>query len=134
MFAFKQAVRQGITAFSMETGRLGNWKKEEIIIAKEAIYRVMAHLKMYKNKGLTPLDLPKRYYHKQAYIAVPVQGIFRSDFTAGDQVQKGTEIGYITDVFGQILYRINAPESGVILYKVGTPPVNEGETLLCIGY
>jgi hypothetical protein len=27
MFAFKQAVRQGIVALSMEIGKLGNWKK-----------------------------------------------------------------------------------------------------------
>lgn len=134
MFAFKQAVRQGIVAFSMEIGKLGNWKKDEIAIAKEAIYRIMAHLGMYKGKRLDTLRIPIRYYHKQTYVPVPVQGIFHSDFIAGDQVQKGIEIGYITDVFGKVLHRINAPESGVILYKVGTPPVNEGETLLCIGY
>jgi hypothetical protein len=95
---------------------------------------MMAHLQMYKGKRLDPLRLPIQYYHKQAYVSVPVQGIFHSDLIAGDQVQKGTEIGYITDIFGSTLHRINAPESGVILYKVGTPPVNESETLLCIGF
>ncbi len=134
MFAFKQAVRQGIVAFSMEIGKLGNWKKGEIVVAKEAIYRTMAHLQMYKDKQLDPLYLPLQYYHKQAYLSVPVQGIFHSELIAGDQVQKGMEIGYITDVFGNILHRIHSPESGVILYKVGTPPVNAGETLLCIGF
>ena len=43
------------------------------------------------------------------------------------------EIGYITDFFGNTLEKVKAPEAGVILYKIGTPPVNKGETLVVIG-
>lgn len=134
LYAFKQATRQGIVALSMEIGRLGSWKKAEIIIAKEAIYRMIEELGMYEGKQIEHPNLPNRYYDGQAYVAVPVQGILHSDFIAGDQVEKGSEVGYITDPFGKILHSIHAPETGVILYKVGTPPVNKDETLLCIGY
>jgi predicted deacylase len=134
MYAFKQAVRQGITALSIEIGRLGNWKKEEVSFAKKSIFRMMAELKMYGSKSVENASAVKVRYHKQAYVSVPVQGIFISELTAGDHITKGTEVGYITDIFGKKLKIIYAPESGVILYKIGTPPVNEGETLLCIGF
>ena len=47
--------------------------------------------------------------------------------------KKGQEIGYITDEFGNEVQKINAAAEGIILYKIGTPPVNKGETLFCIG-
>ena len=50
-----------------------------------------------------------------------------------------TPIGWIIlagfcDAFtkGNLLQKISAPESGMILYKIGTPPVNKGETMFCI--
>lgn len=134
LYAFKQAVRQGITAFSMEIGKLGNWDRSELVMAKDAIYRMMSALKMYQRKKINPRNTSITYYDGQTYVSVPVQGIFYSSFQAGDIVHKGTEIGYIADIFGNILNRLTAPKTGIILYKVGTPPVNKGETLFCIGH
>jgi len=134
MYAFKQAVRQGIPSFSIELGKLGNSDKVEISFINEAIYRILKELKMYDNIGIKPTYGVKSKFSKQAYISVPVQGIFYSDLKAGDLVQKNQIIGYITDVFGNKISQILAPETGKILYKVGTPPVNVGETLLCIGF
>ncbi len=134
MYAFKQAVRQGITALSIEIGKLGNWSKSEISMTKDGIYRMMTELKMYENKQVKPVQSAKIHYNRQAYVSVPVQGIFYSNVKAGDKVKKDAEIGYITDIFGNEIQKIVAPESGTVLYKVGTPPVNKGETLFCIGF
>ncbi|MBP6575991.1 MAG: succinylglutamate desuccinylase/aspartoacylase family protein [Chryseobacterium sp.] len=133
MYAFKQAVRQGIPALSIEIGKLGNWEKSELSFTKNAIFRMMSELKMY-DKNVTKADPVKIRYNQQAYISVPVQGIFYSHLKAGDSVRKGELIGFINDIFGNKIKEITAPESGVILYKIGTPPVNVGETLLCIGF
>lgn len=134
MYAFKQAVRLGIASLSIEIGRLGNWNKEEVSMTKDAIYRMMKELDMYENKNVKPVESAKIYYNRQAYVSVPVQGIFYSDVKAGDKVTKNQQIGYIADIFGNEVQKITAPESGTVLYKVGTPPVNKGETLFCIGY
>ena len=40
----------------------------------------------------------------------------------------------ITTLIGDITTEIIAKESGTILYKIGTPPVNIDETVICIGY
>jgi len=49
-------------------------------------------------------------------------------------VTVGQNIGYITDIFGHKLADIKTDQEGILLYKVGTPPILEGETLVCIGY
>lgn len=134
MYAFKQAVRQGITALSIEIGKLGNWDKAEVSFTKDAIYRMMAELKMFENDKVEPVRAAKIHYNRQAYISAPVQGVFYSNNKAGDTVKKGEKIGYITDIFGNKIQEILAPESGTVLYKVGTPPVNKGEALYCIGF
>lgn len=132
MYAFKQAVRQGITAFSIEIGKLGALSTQEVQETKTAVFRIMETLNMYTT-GLKPIHQKPIYYTQQFYIPVPVQGIFYSSIKAGDQVQKGAVLGTIKDVFGNLLAEIKAPESGIVLYKTGTPPVNVGETLFCIG-
>jgi predicted deacylase len=74
------------------------------------------------------------WFHLSAYSKVPVQGIFYCHFTAGDSVRKDEIIGYITDLFGNKLQGVKAAVPRTILYKVETLPVNEEETLFCIGY
>lgn len=132
--ALKQAVRLGIPALSIEVGKLGNCEKSDVLFAKNAVYRMMAELKMYENKKVKATAPPKIKYNKQAYVSGPGQGIFYSSFKAGNKVIKGEEIGYITDVFGRNVKIITAPQTGTILYQTETLPVNEGETLFCIGY
>lgn len=134
MYAFKQAVRDGKTALSIEIGKLGNYEPDEINVTKDAIYRMMTELEMYANPSIKKAKSVKKRYSDQSYVAVPVQGIFYSNLKAGDFIKKGDEIGYIADIFGKRINTLIAPESGEILYKVGTPPVNKGETLFCIGY
>ena len=66
----------------------------------------------------------------------PQVGIYPNpakDFVTISNLKKGQEIGYITDEFGNEVQKINAAAEGIILYKIGTPPVNKGETLFCIG-
>lgn len=134
MYAFKEAVRQGIPALSIEIGKLGNWNKQEVDLSKDAIYRMMRELGMYNNQNVKPAGPAKTWYDRQAYISVPEQGIFYSNVKAGDHVKKGSELGFITDVFGNRRQTIISPASGIVLHKVSTPPVNKGETLFCIGY
>ena len=53
--------------------------------------------------------------------------------TGGEYVTEGMKVGYITDFFGKTLDEVYAPGSGILLYILGTPPVNKGETLVSIG-
>ncbi len=129
-YAFKQAVQDGKVGLSFEAGKLGNVQKDAIAFNKNGIYNVLNALDMYTSS----FDISEKLelYNNQVYIEVPVTGIFYSDLSAGEPVKKGQEIGIITNEFGELLEKLIAPESGTILYKIGTPPVTKGETLLCI--
>ena len=132
-YAFKQAVQDGITAVSIEAGKLGNVQAENVSMIKEAVYRMISFMNMYPLEQTRFTGKPM-FFTQQAYIKVPESGLFKSPFKAGDQVTKNEVVGTITDEFGKTVATILAPENGIILYKTGTPPVNKGETLFCIGY
>lgn len=131
LYAFKQAVQNDIVALSLEAGKLGVNGADEVKMLKESIYNMIGIMKMYSS---SPYKKPasRKTFTKQTYIKVPISGIFYSKHKAGEYVKKGEDLGYITDEFGNLLQKISAPESGMILYKIGTPPVNKGETMFCI--
>ncbi len=132
-YAFKQACQDGKIALSIESGKLGNVQEIEINLIKNAVYNMLSQLRMYTHIN-QKIGGNIQQLNRQAYIDADAKGIFYSDFKAGDKVEKGAIVGYITDEFGKIISSFNAPVSGVILYKIGTPPVNVDDTIMCISY
>ena len=51
----------------------------------------------------------------------------------GDYINAGTRLGVISDYHGSELETITAPESGVLLVFIVTPPINKGEDIAVIG-
>ena len=129
-YAFKQAVQDGKTGLSIEAGKLGNVQKEAVDFIKAGVYNMLHKMGMYDNA--TETNVTHRHLNSQDYIRSPEQGIFYSDYKAGDKVEERTIVGTIKDEFGKVLVEIKAPKSGIILYKIGTPPVSDGETIMCI--
>lgn len=134
-YAFKQAVQDGIVALSIEAGKLGAVQTENVNIIVEAIKNMLDYMDIYSSEKEIVIEaLQKKSLNNQSYVKVPTKGLFYSSISSGDIISKDENIGYITDVFGNVLEEILSPVDGVVLYKVGTPPVNVGETLFCIGY
>lgn len=133
VYAFKQAVQDGKTALSIESGRLGSVEGEAVKLIKESIFRMLATMKMYPEQDPKATETITKF-NRQAYVKATESGIFYSPLKAGDAVSENQVIGYVTDEFGNMKGKITAPASGTVLYKIGTPPVNTGETVFCIGY
>lgn len=129
-YVFKQAVQDGKTGVSIEAGKLGNVQQEMVDLIKTGVYNMLNKMGMYANA--TEIDIPRIQLNNQDYIRSPEHGIFYSDFKAGDKVEDGAVVGVIKDLFGKVTAEIKTPKSGIILYKIGTPPVSEGETIMCI--
>lgn len=132
LYAFKQAVQDNIIGLSLEAGKLGNLQNDCVIILKQAIYNILNFTNLYPNT--IHKKEKQTFLNGQNYIKAPKKGIFYSNYKSGDFIKQGEYIGHITDIFGNILEEIFSPCSGIILYKIGTPPVNKNETLFCIGY
>jgi len=131
-YAFKQAIQDGKLAFTIEAGKLGNVQEEVVETIKDGILNVLAELDMYpadKRFDLGRIRLNQQHYIKSAH-----KGIFVSNYSAGERVVEGDVIGVVKNEFGGVLFELIAPSSGTILYKIGTPPVNVGETVMCIAY
>ncbi len=131
-FVFKQAVQDGKIALSIESGKLGNVQNKAVKLIKKGVYNMLREMKIYKNPIKTDHEIVR--INKQNYIKATKKGIFYSDYKAGDLVKEGDVIGYTKDEFGKVISDIKAQQSGVIMYKIGTPPVNIGDTIMCIGY
>ena len=132
LYAIKQAVQNEIVGLSLEVGKLGTNDPKDVELITDAIYNILSYLNLYSKTNLKTPNPNAQKFSSQFYIKSPTSGIFYSSFKAGDFIKIGQEIGYITDEFGNILEKITAEESGFILYKIGTPPINKGETICCI--
>ena len=129
-YTFKQAVQDGKTALSIECGKLGNVQEENVSLIKKGVYNMLATMDMYtEGEGPHPSII---YRNSQTYIKATVQGIFYSEYKAGEEVKKNDIVGYTTDEFGEILEEYKAPKDGIILYKLSTPPINVHDTVMCI--
>jgi len=133
LYVFKQAVQDGKVGLSIESGKLGNVQKEAVNLIKKGVYNMLGEMNMYKTATTSTTNNKVRVTQRE-YIKATKKGIFYSKYKAGDLVNKGTIVGYTNDEFGKKIDEIKAQHSGVILYKIGTPPVNIGDTIMCIGY
>lgn len=129
-YMFKQAVQDGKTGLSIEAGKLGNVQKEAVELVKNGVYNMLKELNMYDHPSKRADNIVKRNH--QVYVRSKARGIFYSDVKAGDKVEEGQLVGYTTDEFGNVLEEHTAPISGIILYKLATPPINKGDTVMCI--
>ncbi|WPR77183.1 M14 family metallopeptidase [Algoriphagus sp. NG3] len=130
-YAFKEAVQQGKTALSIEAGKLGSTDSEDIEIIEKGIWNMLREMKMIS--GTVQKDVDQKWIYSPNYMKASNSGIFYSTIKAGDQVSKGEYLGSITTVFGEVIQEIHSEYEGIVLYKIGSPPVNRGETMFCIG-
>ncbi|MGB5821076.1 MAG: M14 family metallopeptidase [Saonia sp.] len=131
LYCSQEAFHRKIPAVDIECGRLGIPGTEERDIIVSAMFSLLSHLEMIPERSSvkkTSIIIAKRATRKSQYT-----GFFYTDKKAGDRIIKGEKVGYITDFFGQKLEDIVADNSGIILYMIGTPPINKGETLMNVG-
>lgn len=130
LYCSAQAFKLGIPAADIECGRLGLVEPENVNRIVSGLMNLLASLDMTN-------DVPKQdevhFFETRSSIASKHTGFFVPSKSAGDYVSKGMKIGSVTDFFNRKIQDVRAEADGVILFILGTPPVNEGETLASIG-
>ena len=71
---------------------------------------------------------------KEYYAVAEMGGIGHSKVEIGQEVQKGQELGNMTDLFGNILETYTAPERGWVRFLRVGYSVNVGEPLVSISH
>ena len=131
LYCSAEAFKRDIPAIDFECGRLGLVEPDLVTKITTGVERIMTSLKM--TEGKLESRAGQTFFPERAYVSSEHEGIFYPLKKAGDYVAKGTRLGYITDFFGKRLQEVYAPETGMILLILGTPPVNKGESLVGIG-
>ncbi|WP_108805669.1 succinylglutamate desuccinylase/aspartoacylase family protein [Aquimarina sp. Aq107] len=132
LYCSQEAFHRKIPSVDIECGKLGIPDEIEINRIVNAMFSLLVHLNMMNANNQSvltkPIIIAKRFTIKSAST-----GLFYSDKKAGDFIKKGELVGYITDFFGNTLENIKASQNGMILYMIGTPPINKGETIMNVG-
>jgi len=123
---------RGIPSIDIESGELGLIEERRIEPIVDGIISVMRDLEMLAGEPSPALD--PVFIDERAYVKSEYDGIWYPDsrIEAGQFVSKGARLGTLTDFHGNVLLEARAPESGMLLIMLGTPPVNAGETLAVI--
>lgn len=129
-YTFKQVVQDGKVGLSIECGKLGNVQEESVSLIKKGVYNMLAEMKMYGKAIETNTEITR--LNDQVYISSKQKGLFYSSHKAGDTVKKGAIVGYTTDEFGVVIEEYRASKTGIVLYMLATPPINVGDTVMCL--
>jgi predicted deacylase len=137
IWAGSAAVVRGIPSIDVEMAPgMGSTREESIEQAYQGVLRVLVHLQMLPETVLkehhqhthTPCLVKERYF-----IDSPFTGSWTPLIDTGTFVQKGTSLGYLTDLYGRTaIYEAEAPTDGLLLIRFESPPVLKNDTLAVI--
>ena len=130
-YCSQEAFHRGIPAVDIECGGLGAAAPEAVSQITDGVLSLLRHLGMLDGEPDRP-DAPLVITERTSVLS-PTDGIFYPIKKGGDYVTEGMKVGRITDFFGVHQADVRANASGIILYMIGTPPVQQSETILSIG-
>lgn len=122
---------RGKPALTTESGYLG-LPAEEMIQRNEAgVWRLLTYLGMLP--GTPELVEHPVWLERTEVLRSPATGIWYPAVERGQYVAQGAVLGTVTNFFGEESRDIRAPFSGIVLYVVGTPAMNDGEPVAMLG-
>lgn len=131
IYCANTAIVRGKPALTIESGKLGRTDEEDIIRIVNGSLNIMRHLKMIPGRPEIPAE--PVWVEKLTILRASHDGLFTPLVHRGRHVQEGELLGYLTDYFGNVIEKIRAPYSGIVLYVIATPPMNEGEPMVSVG-
>jgi predicted deacylase len=125
------ASTRGKPSFAAEAGHAGTVEAEDVAALVNGSMSVMRHLKMLPGAA-RPVEHPV-WLERAVTVSSDQHGIFYPSVRRGTFVEKGMEIGYVTDYLGTTIGRARAPEAGVVMFVRAVPSLKKGDTIASIG-
>lgn len=117
-------------ALTVEAGGLGQLKDEDTAYHVNGVINAMKYLNMIEG---APVLKDHKKVSKIHFVNLSHGGIWHSKARAGDIIAEGQTLGEVTDVFGEIIDRVIAPNDGVILFYMYPAAMHTGETVFVTG-
>ena len=127
----RQAQNMGKPSIAVEAGHAGTTEAGDVDALVRGTRNVMRHLKMLPG-AVTPVAHPL-WIGRYAVIASERDGIFYPLVVPEAYVKQGMRIGYVTDYFGEKVWDVTAPLSGVVIYIGSVPSMKKGDNVGYIG-
>lgn len=128
-YTINAAHRVGVPGIIAEVSGNGLWDEAGVGQLSTGIARVMRHLGM--QEGVVE-PLPVRAMTMWVPTA-PADGLWYSARQVAETVAAGDILGEIRDLFGAVLAMVRSETSGIVLYRLTSLSVNQGEALLGVG-
>jgi len=128
----KEASKYGKSILVYESGESLRFDEKGITTAIEGTCRLLNYLGMMANAP-APAETPI-VCMKDIWLRAKNAGLFRTNIKCGDQVKKNQLIGTITDPYGEMEVRLNAPATGYVVGLNNMPIVNQGDALMHIAF
>ena len=127
----RQAQNLGKPAIAVEAGHAGTTHAEDVDALMGGCWQVMRHLKMLPGVA-TRVEHPL-WIGRYAVVTSDRDGVFFPLVVPEAYVKQGTTIGYMTDFFGNKVWDVTAPLSGVVIYIGAVPSMKKGDNIGYIG-
>jgi len=127
----RYATDKGKPTVIAEAGHAGTVDAADVEALAHGCANVMRHLKMLPGTA-KPVEHPL-WIGQYTVIHSEHDGIFYPLVGPEAYVQQGMRIGYVTDYFGNPIWDVTAPVSGVILYICAVPSMTKGSNVGYIG-
>jgi predicted deacylase len=121
----------GKPAIAVEAGHAGTTNAADVDVLVDGIRNVMRHLKMLPGT-VTPVEHPI-WLGRSTTLTSQYDGVFYPLVGPEAYVSKGMTIGYVTDYFGNKIWDVASPVSGVIIYIGAVPSMKKGDNVAVIG-
>ena len=131
VYCSNTAATRGKPAITVESGGLGSMDEEWIDYIENGIWNLLRHFSMIDGKP-SYVEHPI-WIERSEVLRSAVTGVLLPRVKRGEYVQKGTLLAVINDFFGNQIAEVRAPFAGVLLYILGTPPINAGEPVAFVG-
>jgi len=118
-------------AITIESGQLGSMTEEWIAPIESGVMNVLRHLRMIEGRA-TYVEHP-RWIDRSEVLRSPATGVLWPKAKLGKVVKKGELLAVVNDFFGKPLAEVRAPFDGVLLYILGTPPINADDPVAFVG-
>ncbi len=121
----------GKPAIAVEAGHSGTTNGEDVDVLVEGVRNVLRHLKMLPG-AVVPVEHPL-WIGRSTTISSQYDGIFYPLLGPEAYVKQGMTVGYLTDYFGNKIWDVTSPVSGVIIYIGALPSMKKGDNVAVIG-
>ena len=126
----RECEKEGIVSVLYKAGHIKRFDEKAINAGSNSIMSILNELDMIQQNTQGNSSLQQIYVREQIKIYTDKGGILNLSVKTGCIVQKGDEIGIITNPFGREVEKITAPKTALVLGCVINPLVNPG-TIVC---